>query len=250
MIQEPFAQGTTPIHGTSPGVRIVLATVFSFTVALMHRPGALGAALIASAVLVALARLPAKPLFKRLGAAGALLALVWILVPLTQGGEPLVRLGVLTIGRSGVALCLQITLKTLTILLVFMALVATMPIATLGHTLNRLRVPAKLVQLLLLAYRYIFVIEQEYQRLFRAAKMRNFRPRSNLHTYRTYAYLVGMLFVRASERAERVHRAMICRGFHGRFHSLAEYPATPWNGGLAAAMGLLTLLLIGLELRG
>jgi cobalt/nickel transport system permease protein len=85
-------------------------------------------------------------------------------------------------------------------------------------------VPDKLVYMMLITYRYLFLLEQEYQRLIRAMKIRNFRPGTNLHTYRTYAYLVGMLFVRASERARRVHWAMVCRGFSGRFTSLRNFP--------------------------
>ena len=248
MIQEPFAQGASPIHRTYPVLRVILATIYSFSVALMHHFNALVPALVISLALAVAARLPVQPLLKRLGAAGLLLALVWILVPLTHGGDPMARLGMFTFSRSGVTLCLQVTLKVASILMAFIALVATMPIATLGHTIHRLGLPSKLVQLLLLAYRYIFVIELEFQRLYRAAKMRNFKPASNLHTYRTYAYMVGMLFVRASERAERVHNAMKCRGFSGRFYSLAEYAPTPWNYGLGIAMGLLNLVLIGLEL--
>ena len=250
MIQEPFARGPSPIHRTSPGLRVILATIYSFTVALMHAPAGLALALIPALALAVLGRLPARPLLKRLAAAGGLLVLVWLLVPLTHDGDPVARLGILTVSRSGVQLCLQVTFKAIGILLIFSALVATISIATLGHTLNRLGMPSKLVQLLLLAYRYIFVIEQEYQRLFRAARMRNFRPASNLHTYRTYAYLAGMLFVRASERADRVHKAMKCRGFNGRFYSLADYPPTPWNAVLAGIVGLFNLLLIGLELAG
>jgi cobalt/nickel transport system permease protein len=84
-------------------------------------------------------------------------------------------------------------------------------------------VPSKIIFLLLLTYRYIFVIDEEYKRLARSAKIRGFRPGTNLHTYKTYAYFVGMLFVRASTRAERVHQAMLCRGFRGRFHCLGEF---------------------------
>ena len=250
MIEEPFARGPSPIHRTNPGLRIILAAIYSFSVALIHHIGALTLALLFAAGLTLLARLPLRPLLKRLGVIGALLVITWLLVPLTHGGDPMARLGVLAISRSGVALCLQVTLKAITIVLVFMALVASMSIATLGHTLNRLGMPSKLVQLLLMAYRYIVVIEQEYLRLYRAAKMRNFQPAGNLHTYRTYAYMVGMIFVRASERAERVHGAMKCRGFDGRFHSLTCYPPTQWNRGLAGAMALCNLLLIGLELAG
>jgi cobalt/nickel transport system permease protein len=93
----------------------------------------------------------------------------------------------------------------------------------LGHALHQLRVPEKIIQLLLMSYRYIFVIEQEYRRLLRAAKIRGFQPGTNINTYRTFAYVIGMLFVRAAERAERVHQAMLCRGFKGKFFSLQEF---------------------------
>ncbi len=250
MIQETFAQGNSLIHRSRPVIRLLMASIYSFVLALMHDIGALGVGLIFSCVLATAARLPLRPLVIRLGAAAGFLAVVWLLLPLTYSGEPVASYGPLTISRAGVVLCIEITIKSMAILIAFTALVATMPTATVGHTLHKLRVPGKLIQLLLLAYRYIFVIEQEYQRLYSAAKMRNFRPASNLHTYRTYAYLVGMLFVRASERARRVHLAMKCRGFAGRFHSLATYSPTRWNAVLATAVSGMSLLLIALEIAG
>ncbi len=84
----------------------------------------------------------------------------------------------------------------------------------------------------------------------RAVKIRNFRPATNLHTYRTYAYLVGMLFVHASERARRVHLAMKCRGFEGRFYSLDHFSPTPWNYVLALAVGGMSLVLILRQILG
>ncbi|MCK7503788.1 MAG: energy-coupling factor transporter transmembrane protein EcfT [Desulfobacterales bacterium] len=94
------------------------------------------------------------------------------LVVLHLGGDPvhLPRRGAVAPGaavgaaREGVELAAQITLKSNAIVLAFMALVATMPLATAGHALHRLRVPDKIVHLLLMTYRYIFVLEQEYQR--------------------------------------------------------------------------------------
>ena len=44
-----------------------------------------------------------------------------------------------------------------------------------------------------------------------------------MHTYKTIAYLVGMLLVRSCDRAERVHNAMLCRGFRGRLYSLSGF---------------------------
>jgi energy-coupling factor transporter transmembrane protein EcfT len=60
-----------------------------------------------------------------------------------------------------------------------------MSLSVLGHSLEKLGISAKLVLLLLLTYRYIFVIEQEYRKLRRAAAIRSFHPGTNMHTYKT-----------------------------------------------------------------
>jgi cobalt/nickel transport system permease protein len=83
--------------------------------------------------------------------------------------------------------------------------------------------PEKIVHLISFAYRYIHVINAEYGRLMNAMKIRGFYPRNNLHTYRTYAHLVGMLLVKSYERASRVQAAMLCRGFKGNFYDLSEF---------------------------
>jgi cobalt/nickel transport system permease protein len=247
MIQEPFAKGHSPIHRTNPVLRVSLAVVYSITVALMTQPAALTSAMYFSIGLIAAAKLPIKPVANRVALAGTVLLFIWLVIPATYGGEPIAHAGPIPISQAGVRLCQQITLKAMAILLAFMALIATMPTAALGHTLHQLGMSAKLTQLLLLAYRYIFTIEQEYRRLFRAAKIRNFHPATNIHTYRTYAYMVGMLFVRASERADRVYQAMKCRGFKGQFYTLTNYPPTGWNQILGIFSGLVYLLMIYLE---
>jgi cobalt/nickel transport system permease protein len=107
-------------------------------------------------------------------------------------------------------------------------------------------VPEKIVHLLLMTYRYVFVIEQEYLRLLRAAKIRGFQPGTNRSTYRTYSNIIGMLFVRAAARAERVHQAMLCRGFKGKFYSLQEFHvgAASWMFAILMATMIVALALM------
>jgi cobalt/nickel transport system permease protein len=246
VIAEPFARGDSALHRMDPRPRVVLATVFSFIVALSQGFVALGTSLAFSILLVAAAGLDPKRLVRRLLPLWGFLLLLWLVLPLTHEGEALYRLGPLPATREGIHLSARITLKSHAILLAFTAWVATMSFVTLGHTLNRLRAPEKIVHLLLLTYRYIFVLEEEYGRLLRAARVRGFRPGTNLHTYRTYAYLIGMLFLRAADRAQRVHRAMRCRGFQGRFHSLYRFRArrSDWIGAslmTGAILGLIYL---------
>ena len=118
-----------------------------------------------------------------------------------------------------------------------------MSLVTLGHALSLLRIPEKIVFLFLMTVRYIFVIESEYLRLVRTTKIRGFKPGTNIHTYKTYAYLIAMIFVRASARAQRVHQAMICRGFKGKFYSLYKFSPTRLSCFFSIVM---TVSLIGL----
>lgn len=180
-----------------------------------------------SVLLIPAARLNPAAVLKRLAVIWGFLLFLWLILPWTITGEVVFRIGQLAFTREGLLLCAKISIKANAILMGFIALVSTMDFSTLGYALNYFRLPKKLVHLLLLTYRYVFVIEQEYRRLIRAAKIRNFQPGSNLHTYKTYAYVAGMLFVRASLRAERVYRAMTCRGFSGEFHCLREFTLSP-----------------------
>jgi cobalt/nickel transport system permease protein len=235
------------MHRIDPRLRILAAGCFSCAVAVFHAFPALAAACGTALALLLTPGLDIREIGRRLSVVTGFLLLLWLLLPLTYEGPLFWGLGPFQLYWPGILLSAQITLKSLAIVTVFTALVATMPVNTLGQSLGRLRVPAKLVYLLLMCYRYTFVIEQEYHRLRAAMKIRGFKPRTNLHTYRSYAYLVGMLFVRAATRADRVHQAMRCRGFDGRFHALATFPAHPANHWFALAAASVMIALLGLE---
>ena len=245
MISEPFAIGDSMIHKLDPKIRVSLTVVYSFVIALAYQFPVLIIALVLSSILVTIARVNIKEVLKRMVIVNALIFLLWVILPFTFHGEVLTRMGSFAIYRPGVTLAAQITLKSNAILLAFIALITTMPFATLGHALHRLRVPDKIVHLLLMTHRYIFVIEQEYKRLLRAAKIRGFQPGTNINTYRTFSYVIGMLFVRSAARAERVHQAMLCRGFKGKFYSLQEFQT-----GMASWLFsiMLTAIIAGLAL--
>ena len=222
MVQEPFAHGTGPLHNLDPRFKIVMASLYAFAVALSNRFPALFLALAFSFVLIGISRLPLWEVVKRVALVNGFVLFFWFVIPFTYPGEAVLWLGPLTATREGILISARITVKSNAILLAFIALITTSSIASLGAALGRLGVPSKMVHLLLLNYRYIFVMEEEYHRLVRSLTVRGFQASTRVHTYKTFAYLVGMLFVRASERAERVYMAMLCRGFNGTFHSLHE----------------------------
>lgn len=223
MIKETFAKGNSRLHTTDPRVRVVFAAGFSLTVALSSDFRALTVALIYAISMVMMARLHWLSVAKRIFALAGFLVLLWLILPLTFGGKVLFSLGPLTFYRQGLIVAAQISLKSIAILLAIIGLITTMTVATLGATLDRLGVPSKLVALMLLTYRYIFLVAREFERLSNAARVRAFKPGTNLHTYKTLAYFMGMLFVQATTRAQRVHNAMRCRGFAGRFYTLYDF---------------------------
>ena len=247
MIEEPFAQGKSIIHRIDPRFKIVIAVALSIATAISYRFPALFFALGLSLLLVVVARLNVTAVLKKLMVVLGFLFLLWLVLPLTYEGETLARIGPLNIMRPGVILSAQITVKSLSILMLLIALLNTTGLVPLGHAMDRLGLPVKIVHLLLMSYRYIFVIEQEYRRLSRAITIRGFTPGTNLHTYRTYAYLIGMIFVRAAERADQVYKAMRCRGFNGRFYCLAEFPSHHRNWIFAGLMTTSIAVLLWLE---
>ncbi len=243
MINEPFATGNSIIHRLDPRIRVGLTCGYVFVVALSYQFSVLVVALVISLALIVISQVKTTEVLKRIIWVNALIFLLWLLLPFTFYGDVLTHIGSFAIYRPGVVLAAQITLKSNAILLASIALMATMSFATLGHALYRLHIPEKIVHLLLMTYRYVFVIEQEYLRLVRAAKIRGFRPGTNANTYRTYSYVVGMLFVRAAARAERVHQAMLCRGFKGKFYSLQEFQISSVSWIFAI---LMTAIIVGL----
>ncbi len=243
MISEPFVVEKSRINQVNPTARIVFATAYSFIIALSYRFPALFTACFLSVLMVCLSGLNLFAVAKRLAVVNGLILLIWLILPFTYSGEPVFNIGPFAITGQGIILSAQITLKSNAILLAVIALISSMSLVTLGHALSRLRIPEKIVFLFLMTVRYIFVIESEYLRLVRAMKIRGFRPGTNLHTYKTYAYLIGMIFVRASVRAQHVHQAMMCRGFKGNFYSLYKFSSTRLSWIFSTVM---TASLIGL----
>lgn len=229
MIEERCASGDSFIHRLDPRFRIIAAAVLSLSAALSRNLAVEGGFLLTGIGLVLLSQLETGLVFKRLKPVFWFLVMIWILLPLTFDGRILFQYGFLKITEPGLVFSCSITLKSITILLIFTALIATMTIASLGNGLQRIGIPEKMVFLLLMTYRYISVIEDEYKRLLRAARFRGFTPGTNMHSYRTYAHLAGMLFVRASLRAQRVYQAMICRGFNQKFLTLDVYQPSRLN---------------------
>ena len=88
----------------------------------------------------------------------------------------------------------------------------TTPLSAMIRVLQSVRVPGLLVTTITLMHRYLFVLAEEAGRMRRARASRSF-TRARHFEWRTRSTVVGQLFIRASERAERVYDAMRARGW-------------------------------------
>jgi len=222
-LEEPFASGNSFIHRMDPRIRLLCAGMLTIPAALLNNIDQAIAALCIGTVLILLAQLPLHLVLKRLAVVNVFILFLWLFLPFSLPGEPLFAFGPFKATQEGINLAALITVKSNGIVLTLMALMGTIAIQDLGPAMQQLRIPNKLCHILLFTYRYIFVIYQEYTTMRRAMAARGFCPKTNTHTYKSYAWLVGMLLVKSWDRAERVHGAMRCRGFKGQFYSLAAF---------------------------
>jgi cobalt/nickel transport system permease protein len=188
---------------------------------LIHRlPAAVKLLGVAACVLVSVL-LPraAWPAYAGMGA-GLLLVALLTSVPLWHLGRRLLLAEPFAVGVALLALLqdhgLQVFLamlaKSTLCLSCIILLNSTTRFTDLLQVFRRLRVPALLIVTLALMHRYLFVLVEETARLRRARSSRTFTA-GWVSGWRLTATIAAQLFVRTSERAERVYAAMCARGW-------------------------------------
>jgi cobalt/nickel transport system permease protein len=138
----------------------------------------------------------------------------WFLLKRMLLLEPLVLgvAGLMLFQPDGVMRCALAMTKANLCLLVTLLLSQTTPATEMLRVLQRLRVPWLFITTLTLMHRYLFVLADEAERMRRARASRTF-TRGRRFQWQTLSSVVGQLFVRASERAERIYNAMCARGW-------------------------------------
>lgn len=226
----------SPLARLDPRWRLagLLALVLS-TAVLRTVPAAL-AALALALLLAWLAAMPWRWYRDGLFGVLVLVALFAVPLPLLSRAPPAESLTL-----AGLFLAKAVTLYTWT-----GVLLVTAPLEETFKAARALYIPSLLVQLALLSYRYLFLLAEELARLRVALRVRGFRNRGDMHSYRTVSAATGTLLVRGHDRGERVAQAMRCRGFDGQFRSLHAWRTRPGDVGvclalLVAAVGLVAL---------
>jgi cobalt/nickel transport system permease protein len=217
----------SPLSRLDPRWKLAALLLATAAVAALRTWPAAVAALYGALVLAALARLPPRWYFGRLAAvAGALALFAGTLPFLLTGPGPAWEWGPVRVSAYGLGAAVLLVAEALALVTLMLVLLATAPLDATLKAAHALHLPGLLVQLVLLTYRYLFVVVDELSRLRVALRVRGYRNRASRHSYHTVGSVAGTLLVRSSERAERVGQAMRCRGFDGRFRSLTTFHTT------------------------
>jgi len=222
-----------------PSQAKVVAT-FTFTVLVATTPRDHVAAFAGLAlVLLAwsrLARVPLRFLLPRLAVVTPFL-LAALLLPFVASGPRVEVLG-LRLAVEGLWGGFGIASRAVLGAMAALLLVAATEVPDLLRGLERLRVPPILTQIAAFMVRYLEVVAGEVGRQRRAMTARGYDPRW-LWQLRPLTAGLGVLFIRSYERGERVHAAMLARGFDGRLPAVAgERAAGPRDWTLALVLPL------------
>lgn len=195
----PYQHGSSAVHRLPAGAKLAAAIGCVLLVVMLPRSAWWAYATIALGLvgIALLARAELRQMLVRL----------LLLEPFVLG------IAVLALLRpGGVPLFLSMLTKSTLCLATMILLTATTRFSDLLAVLWRIRMPALLVTTIALMHRYLFVLVEEMERMQRARRSRTFIP-GRSSAWRNSAQVAGQLFVRTSERAERVYLAMCARGW-------------------------------------
>lgn len=243
----------SPVHRLDARVKLLLALAFIVCASLLPAGSWLALAALTSTLwaTVAVSRVGLRTIVRR-----SLLALPFLLVTLTLvftvPGRPVWQLSLgfvtLTASEAGLLRFAAVLWRAWISVQAALLLTATTPFTELLRALRALRLPAILVATLALAYRYLFVLVDEVERLLRARESRSAQGISGsggtlLWRANVTGRMAGTLLLRAFERSERTYIAMLSRGYNGELRAL-EQPALSRRDLLSGLLGALLLLLI------
>ena len=239
---DTIAAGDSPLHRIDPRVKLITTVVFIATVVSFNKYAVSNLIPFFSfpIILILLGGLPAGYILKKVLLISPFAVLVGIFNPVFD------RAIVCHIGSLGIsggwASFISILMRFVLTVTSALALVSLTGFNSVCMALERFKVPRPFIVQLMFLYRYLFVLTEESDRMVRAMSARSFC--GGMMNFKTFVSLIGHLLLRTLDRAERVYRAMCCRGFDGRIRIIR-----PLNISLKDAAFLITWVILFISFR-
>jgi len=216
---------SSPVHDLPAHAKLV--ALVAFVLVVVSTPSGAWRAFAAYALLlvavVVPARVPARVVARRMLVETPFVVFA-LALPFVATG-PQVQVGPLRLSQAGLLGGGTLLAKATLGVVAAIVLAATTRPRDLLAGLERLRLPAVLVAILSFMVRYLSVVSGDLHRM-RVARESRGDTRGRVRQLAAVAGGAGSLFVRSYERGERVHQAMLARGYAGRMPSLSAAAAT------------------------
>jgi len=215
---EKYAGLDSFLHRREPRAKIICALGL-IIILLTTSPTAYfalsGYGLLLLAVMIA-SRVPLGYYLRRAGVILPFVIMVAIFIPFRRaaGTDDALDIMGITVSRQGLLIFWNVVIKALLAILILLVFSTTTSFARQLEGLAGLKVPAILVMVAGFAYRYLFVLVEEMLRMKRACDSRGYHGRW-LGQVKTIGQIIGTLFLRSYQRAERIYQAMVARGYEG-----------------------------------
>lgn len=241
-----YRHGHSPVHALPPHCKLAAVFCFVLVVVSTSREAvwAFGLYALLLAAVAGAARVPVGHLAKRMLIEVPFVAFA-LLMPFVAEGPRVTVVGV-PLSESGLWGAWNILAKGTLGVAASVLLASTTELRELLLGLQRLRLPTLLVQIASFMIRYGDVIADELRRMRLARLSRGFEAKGVRH-WGVLAKSAGALFIRSYERGERVHLAMISRGYAGTMPAPDEPAATgaQWASSAALPLTALAVCLMG-----
>jgi cobalt/nickel transport system permease protein len=235
-----YVPGSSVVHRLPPHCKLVALLTFVLVVVSTPRDAfwAFGVYALLLASVAVLAGVPATTVLRRMVVEVPFVVFA-VLLPFVAHG-PYVQVLGMRLSESGLLGAWGILAKgTLGVVASILLAATTQPRALLLGV-ERLRMPPLMVQIMSFMIRYLDVVGAEMSRMRIARESRAFVGRDLRHA-KVVAQSAGALFIRSYERGERVHLAMLSRGYTGTMPAVHDLRAARAEWIRAAVLPLLAL---------
>ena len=242
-----YIHGHSAVHRLAPEAKVAATFLFVLCAAITPRTAIWAFAVYGTllAVVIAIAGIPLRFVIARLAVVLPFVVFAF-LVPVIGEGERVRVLGV-PLSIEGLWAMWSILAKAGVGATSSIILAGTTEVADLLKGLTRLRVPPVFVSITSFMVRYMELMADSLGRMRTAMVARGYDPRW-LWQAKPIAYSAGALFVRSYERGERIHAAMLSRGYTGVMPDLAGKPATVSHWLKAMVLPLLGMTILTIAL--
>jgi cobalt/nickel transport system permease protein len=216
-----LALGNTYLHYLDPRAKVLVTAVFIISVVSFgkYQVSALVPFVLFPALMMAQGNIPFSVILRKALFVLPFAMAIGIFNPILDR-DVLLKLGTLEISAGWIS-CASIVVRSLLTVAAAIALVAVTGFPSVCWALERFGMPRTFAMQLLFLYRYLFVLVEEGRNASRARELRSVGKGGM--GMATFGSLVGHLLLRTWERAERIHMAMLARGFTGEFHARREF---------------------------